>query len=113
MDDRGGSMRRGRFAETSLVASAFVIAALVIVEAGSLPSPSAHAGQAIAMPQGFSMSTVRVSTAGDGSVQELLYVLDGRDELLYIYEVPKASDRRIVFRGGVLLPTLFAKGRGG
>lgn len=102
-----------RWMEVPLWASAFVIAALVIVEAGSLPSVSAQAGQAAMGERGFSMSTVRATSTDENGVQELLYVIDGRDELLYVYEMPKASERRIVFRGGTLLPTLFAKGRGG
>ena len=105
------TLRRGM--EIPLWASAFVIAALVIVEAGSLPSTWAQAGQTATGGSGFSMSTVRATSTGENGVQELRYVIDGRDELLYVYEMPEASDRRIVFRGGALLPTLFAKGRGG
>lgn len=105
--------RRPLGAEIPLWASAFVIGALVVVEAGSLPAPAAHAGEAVIGGTGFSMATVRASANGENGGHELLYVIDGRDELLYVYEIPKASDRRIVFLGGRLLPSLFADGRGG
>ena len=58
---------RTRWSEIPLWASAFVIAALVIVEAGSLPSPSAQAGQAVLGDRGFAMATVRA--AGGGGVE--------------------------------------------
>lgn len=100
-------------AEIPLWASAFVIAALVLVEAGRWPAGEAHADQAIVGGTGFSMVTAKSGEDGDGKVQEVLYLIDGRDEVLYVYEIPSPTDRRIVFRAGVHLPTLFNTGRGG
>lgn len=100
-------------AEIPLWASAFVIAALVLVEAGRSPDGAAHADQAVAGSAGFSMVTAKAGVDDAGQAQEVLYVIDGRDEILYVYEIPSATDRRIVFRASVHLPTLFTAGRGG
>lgn len=99
-------------AEIPLWASAFVIAALVLVEAGRSPAGEAHAGQAVVGGTGFSMVTAKSGVDAEGQVQEVLYLIDGRDEVLYVYEIPSPTDRRIVFRAGVHLPTLFNAGRG-
>ena len=104
---------RTRTAEIPLWASAFVIAALVLVEAGRSPSSEAQAGQAVTGGTGFSMVTAKSGADAEGQVQEVLYLIDGRDEILYVYEIPSPTDRRIVFRAGVHLPTLFNAGRGG
>ncbi len=104
---------RTRTAEIPLWASAFVIAAPVLVEAGRSPAGEAHAGQAVTGSTGFSMVTAKSGVDAEGQVQEVLYLIDGRDEVLYVYEIPSPTDRRIVFRAGVHLPTLFNAGRGG
>jgi hypothetical protein len=99
--------------EIPLWASAFVIAALVMLEAGRSPERAAHADQAVTGSAGFNMVTAKAGVDAEGQVQEVLYVIDGRDEVLYVYEIPSSTDRRIVFRAGVHLPTLFNAGRGG
>jgi len=104
-------LRTLRGSSVPLWASAFVLAALVMIEAGKLPAHRAHAGPATAGDEGFSMLTAPSATGGSG--QEYLYVIDGRDEVLYLYEVPNVADRRIVFKGGAFLPAVFAAGRGG
>ena len=50
---------RTRTAEIPLWASALVIAALVLVEAGRSPSSEAQAGQAVTGGTGFSMVTAK------------------------------------------------------
>lgn len=105
-------MTIARRAEIPLWASAFVIAALVLVEAGRSPAGEAQAGQAVVGSTGFSMVTAESGVDAEGQVQEVLYLIDGRDEVLYVYEIPSPTDRRIVFRAGVHLPTLFNAGRG-
>jgi len=99
-----------------LWASAFVIAALLMSEAAQLPAHRAHAQMAVSGRGGFTLVTAPSgggNPANPASQGEFLYVLDARNELLYLYEIPDANNRRILFRSGVYLPNVFAVGRGG
>lgn len=73
-----------------LWASAFVIAALTIVQAGRLPGPSARAE--VASSRGdYSLLTGRSGRGRDERPNELLYVIDNRDQVLLVYDVEEAQ----------------------
>jgi hypothetical protein len=91
-----------------LWASAFVIAAMVIVQAGRLPGNPAHADMAIAQDE-FTLLTTRYGS-GDNKI---LYVINSRDQVLLIYEVENARENIMTFREGLSLVQLFRVGRGG
>jgi len=99
-----------------LWASAFVIAALLIMQAGRLSPNPAYAGMATSTMSGFTLVT---SSDGQGPPEapyELLYVIDNSDEVLYIYTIPNATNpqsSRLELLGGGHLPTLFKAARGG
>ena len=108
--------QRIRPAAAVLWASAFVIAAMLIMQAGRLAPNPAYAGMATSTSSGFSLVT---SSDGQGPPQspyELLYVIDSTDEVLYIYTIPNATNpasSRLELLGGGHLPTLFRAARGG
>ncbi len=91
---------------TALWASAFVILALVILQAGRLPSQQAFADQATARGP-FTIVTANGGTGGDADPDELLYVLNSRYEVLMVYEVEDARQQRITLRDGGSLRNLF------
>lgn len=76
----------------ALWASAMVIAALVLTQAGRTPSATAD------MVSGA--GGVQIMTTA-GPTGELVYVLDGRDERLYVYEVVNQSSVELVDRQDV------------
>lgn len=94
-----------------LTASAFIIGALVIMKAGELPMNAAYAGSANT-GDGFSIVTATSGLGKETRPQELLYVVDNRTEVLYVYEIDDVSQRKVVLRGGGFLPNLFRSGRG-
>ncbi len=100
-------------ASALLLVSAFLIAALVIFQAGNIPERTAHAGDAVTGSEGFTLLTVSSGFGKDARPYEFCYVIDNHDEMLYVYEVPQASDKRIVLRYGTPLPSLFTQARGG
>ena len=95
-----------------LLVSAFVIAALVIFRAGQLPAHPAYADDAVVGSQGYTVLTMSSGFGKDTRPYEFCYVFDNHDEMLFVYEVPQASDKRIVLRYGTFLPGLFATARG-
>lgn len=100
-------------ASALLLASAFLTAALVIIQAGRLPQHQAYADDAVSGADGYTLLTASSGFGKDTRPYEFCYVIDNHDETLFIYEVPQANDKRIVLRGGTFLPGLFAAARGG
>lgn len=94
-----------------LTGSAFVVAALAIMKAGELPINQAYAGSASASGS-FSIVTASTGVGKETRPNELLYVIDNRTEILYVYEIDDAAQRKILIRGGGPLPALFRSGRG-
>lgn len=92
-----------------LWASAFVIAALVIVQAGRIHQNTAHAEMATSSG-GFSMLTTNSGTGGETEPNEVLFILDDRGNMLYVYEVEDAR-RGIQLRSGGPLTNLFNNAR--
>ena len=95
----------------ALWASAFLLAGLVITQAGRLPANPAFANMAVS-DHGFTLVTANSGRGDDADPNELLYVLDSRSEMLLVYEIEDARQERIVLRHGGSLQNLFAQGRG-
>lgn len=90
-----------------LWASAFVIAALVIVQAGRFPGKTAQAEMAMAADD-IVMLTTDSGRGGDTNPDEILYVIDSRAEVLLVYEVEDARKGQIILRDGGRLERLFS-----
>ena len=97
-------------AAAALWASAFVLAALVIVQAGRLPANPAYAAMA-AVSDGFTLLAANSGRGEDAAPYELLFVIDSRGEVLLVYEIPDARQKRVELRGGAYLPTWFQNAR--
>ena len=103
-------MRRINAAAAVLWASAFVLAAMVITQAGRLPVNPAYAEMGVESG-GFTLVTGSSGRGKDAAPNELLYVLDNRDEVLLVYEIEDPGQRQIVLRGGADLPVWFRNAR--
>jgi len=112
--DRAAATPRGERMNTAtaiLVAMAFLLGAFVIMKAGELPANPAYASASTGSA-GFSLVTGRSGFGRDTRPYELLYLIDSRGEMLWVYEVEDAATRRVVLRDGAMLPMLFRAGRG-
>ena len=90
----------------SLWASTFVIAALIIVQAGRLPGNPAHAD----MTDRSGSYTIMTADSGRGKDEdpyEVLYVIDNREQVLLVYEIEDVATRQIQLRDGGSLDQLF------
>jgi hypothetical protein len=109
--------RRSRItASTALWASAFVLAALTVVQAGRMPINAAYgAGAANQGGQGTSVITLATGLGPDSKPYEALWVLDGRGEMLFIYYIENgnAGEKSLLLRHVAPLPELFRSARGG
>jgi len=91
----------------ALWASAFVIAAFIIVQAGRLPANEAYAEMTSAAA-GYTLLTTNAGRGLESGLPfELLYVVDNRAETILVYEIENAQNNRIVLRDGGPLPNLF------
>jgi hypothetical protein len=95
-----------------LTASAVAIGALAIVEAGRM-QPPAFADTASLGAGGFTLITSSTGQGPDEAPYETLYVLDNRGEMLLVYGIDAANNRRLALRAGASLPALFRAARGG
>jgi hypothetical protein len=101
-----------RPAQAILWASAFILAALVIVTAGRLPESTAHANMAVSGQAGYTMVTAASGIGTPERPIELLYVIDNQTQTLFVYTIETANQRRILMRGGGSLAGLFRTARG-
>lgn len=92
-----------RISPGAMWASAFVLAALVILQAGRLVGGEARAEMV------SQAGTFTVLTA-DASSEDILLVLDSRKELLLVYKVENANSVELFQRYEV--PRLFQDARG-
>ena len=88
-----------------LWASAFVIGALTIIQAGRFPGRSAHA-ETTANVNDFSLVTARSGIGPDERPSELLFLIDNHAEVLLVYELPNIQ-QGIFLRDGGSLTNLF------
>ncbi len=93
-----------------LWASAFVIAALVIVQAGRLPGRPAY-GEMVSTRADYTILTARSGRGRDEEPDEILFVIDNRDGVLMVYEMPDARRGKIFARDGGRLENLFQSAR--
>lgn len=103
-------MKRINTAAAVLWASAFVLGAMIIVQAGRLPINPAY-GAMSSEKDGFTMVTASSGRGQDAAPYELLYVVDSRGEMLLVYEIEDVQQKTIHFRGGADLPTWFRNAR--
>jgi len=95
-----------------LWASAFILFAVIIIQAGKLPGSAAYAEMASAHADYTALTTTsgKGGSSNDGPFQ-ILYVIDNRDEVLMVYEIDDARTGRIELRGGGSLANLFRGAR--
>ena len=96
-----------------LWASAFLLFALVIIQAGKLPGSSAFAEMADSHGEYSALTTTlgKGGGGGDEPPYQILYVLDSREEVVLVYEIEDARSGRIELRGGGSLANLFRRAR--
>ncbi len=94
----------------TLWASALLIAALTIVKAGRQPSHTAH-GEMTMSRADYTIMTTNSGRGGDADPDELLYVIDNRDQVLMVYEIEDARRGHIILRDGGSLDILFRRAR--
>ena len=76
-----GDVRRLSGAAAALWASAFVIMAMIIVQAGQVGGgPNAAYADTVASVGDYSLMTVPI-----GNLEEVLVIIDSRDETIYTY----------------------------
>ena len=106
--------RRSNPAAPILWASAFVIAALAILQAGRLAPNPAFAGQAVSTDEGFSLVTSSSGTGPSDRPYDVLYVIDSSEETLFIYYIDNANSpatSKLELKNGAFFPTLFNAAR--
>ena len=94
----------------ALWASAFVIAALAIVQAGRLPGNSAHAETTSDFGD-YTLLTARLGQGAADRPNESLWIIDNRDQVLMVYELEDAQRGTLTVRGGGSLHNLFLQAR--
>ena len=95
---------------TALWASAFVVLAMIIVQAGKLPSNAAYAETATDRGN-YTLLTTDSGKGGDENPNELLYVIDSAAQVLLVYEIEDARNGLILLRDGGSLVNLFNSAR--
>lgn len=107
------TFRKSRINSAAAVlwASAFVLAALVIVQAGRLPGNPAYGDQSVAADSYTLLTTASGTGRGNDPPDELLYVLDSRAQILLVYQIPDTRQKNINLIGGAALPVWFQNAR--
>jgi hypothetical protein len=103
---------RSAVPQAILWACAMLLGAVIILQAGRLPEHPAWAEMSTSGGSGFTIVTADAGKGGDARPDELLYVLDSRGEMLFVYEIEDVKDRRLNLVGGGPLPALFRTARG-
>ena len=105
--------RRMNLAAAALWWSAFLLAALTVVQAGRLPGNAAYAGTANQGNFGTSVVTQATGLGPSDKPYEALWVLDGRGEMLFIYYIENANagEKSLLLRQVVSVPELFRSAR--
>lgn len=103
------------FAAAALWASAFLLTALTVVQAGRLPVNAAFAGAANQGNQGMSVVTQATGLGPAEKPYEALWVLDSRGEMLFVYYIENANagEKSLLLRQVVPVQDLFRAARGG
>lgn len=113
MTTRSNRSNRLHPAGAVLWASAFVVSALAIMQAGRLAPNPAYA-DAVSTDDGFSLLTTPSGLGGGDRPYDLLYVIDSTDETMFIYWIENATNptsSRLTLMDGAYLPALFNAAR--
>lgn len=94
----------------ALGASAFVIAAMIIVQLGRLPGNPTHANM-VADRGSYTVLTADSGRGSDADPHELVYVIDSREQALLVYEIEDARRGQMTLRDGGNLDALFQRAR--
>ncbi len=104
------STTRFNSSAAALWASSFVILAMINVQAGRLPGNPAHAST-VADRGAYTLMTADSGKGGDTEPDEILCVLDSRDQVLLVYDVENARQGGVVLRDRYSLDELFVRAR--
>jgi len=110
MEQKMKSNKSTTTASAVLWASAFLLAALVIIQAGSLEGNPAYAEMSVSS-DGYTLLTTDAGSGGETAPDELLYVIDSREEVLLLYEIEDVRKGQIILRDGGSLRNLFQNAR--
>ena len=94
----------------ALWASAFVIGAMIITQAGRLPGSAAH-GETVDNQGDYTILTAQTGLGQEVDPREALFVIDNRDQVLLVYEVEDAQRQTMFLRARESLPNLLAVAR--
>ena len=94
-----------------LWASAMLIAAMIIVQAGKLPGNAAFAST-VSEKGSYTILTADSGKGGDVQPDEVVYVIDSRDQTMLVYEIENARQKRMVLRAVGPLDNLSRNARG-
>ena len=99
------------FSAAGLWGSAFVILALIVVQAGRFPGNAANAS--VQADRGsYTLLTASNGKGGQpGEPDEILCVLDSREQMLLVYEIEDVRRGGMMLRDGYMLSDLFIKAR--
>jgi hypothetical protein len=99
-------------AAAALWASAFVILALIIVQAGRYPGVGGSAMANMVADRGsYTLMTCDAGTGGDADPDEILCVIDSREQMMLVYDVEDVRKKAILLRDGYNLDQLFIRAR--
>lgn len=102
-------MKRSGHIQTSaavLWASAFVVAAMVIVQAGQLPGSSANA-EMVASRADYTVLTARSGKGRDTKPNDMVYVINRREQVLMVYYIEDFARKTITPIDGGSIDNLF------
>lgn len=95
-----------------LWASAFVLAAMLVVSAGRMGAPAGADGPAAVAAGGMQVLTLTNGDGPDTQPTESVYVLDNHSETLFVYTIENATDKRgLILRTAEPLPAIFRNAR--
>lgn len=90
-----------------LWASAFVLTGMVIMQAGRMVGPNTANAEMATNRASYSLLTTNSGRGGEAQPDELLYVINAREETILVYEIEDARKGQILLRDGGPLPNLF------
>lgn len=97
-------------AEAILLATAFLLVAIVLVQAGRLPGNAAYAEMGVAGDD-FTLVTASSGRGDDADPYEILWIVDSRGEVLHVYEIEDVRQGGIQQRATLDLRNVFANAR--
>lgn len=90
-----------------LWASAMIIAALVIMQAGRLPINQAYASTTMTRGD-YTLCTATTGLGNNFAPNMVVYVIDNQDQVLMVYDIESPQQNRLILRDGVNLVSLFS-----